>query len=237
MAEQTDLQFSVGLEEGPDGSSHAHVLTLPGCVASGATRQEALNALPGVLGAWLRFLGSRGEISVPPAGTELEITVDEWIRTDADVASGESDVCFEADLPSLTQPEIEQGLRRFGDLRGVILSRVRRAKDEELESYFTGEWTVRRVLDEMARAEWWTLTRLGASPLAELPTRTVGRLDTAAALIIQHLGHLPEERRDMVLELEGETWTPRKVLRRLLWIEWSMGRMAMRALNAAAETA
>ena len=34
-----------------------------------------------------------------------------------------------------------------------------------------------------------------------------------------------------LLEIEGEEWTPRKVLRRLLWTEWSMGRVVAHALT------
>ena len=35
---------------------------------------------------------------------------------------------------------------------------------------------------------------------------------------------------DSVLELDGEVWTPRKVLRRLLWLEWALGESALQAM-------
>ena len=59
--------------------------------------------------------------------------------------------------------------------------------------------------------------------MAEVPGHPIGRLDTAMALVVQQFTALPAGDRGRDLELEGERWTPRKVLRRLLWLEWSLG--------------
>lgn len=226
-----DHVFSVGLEEGPDGAVRVHALDLLGCAADGPSRDAALDGFAATLRAWLRFLAAVGD-PVPPPDAELEIRVDEWIRTDADVAGGASDVCFDADLRRLTEREIDRAVRRLGDLRGRLLAALRGVRDAELdEARGGGGWTARRILDELARAQWWTLSRLGASPLAEVPPRTLARLDTALALVVDRFTTLPPEQRGSVLELDGETWTPRKVLRRLLWLEWSLGRAARRALR------
>ena len=194
-------------------------------MAGGASPDAAVQAFPEVLSEWLRFLDRVGE-PVPPTDEELEVAVDEWLATDADVALGESDACFAADLRPLSEAEIQQGLRILGDLRGTLLARIRRMRDAELEP-------ARRILEELARAEWWTLTRLGASPLAGPPDRTLARLDTAMALAVQQLTTLPPEQRGNRLVLDGEEWTPRKVLRRLLWLERSLGRAALHALMSA----
>lgn len=221
--------FPVALEEGPDGATLVHSLSVPGCVAGGASQEEALAAFPGTLTSWLRALESAGE-RVPPREAELEITVDEWVTTDADVQGGASRACFEWDLRPPSDQEIARDLRRLGDLRGLLLREIRRRPDTDLDRGFGGEWTARRAIEELARAQWWTLSRLGASPLAELPDRTVGRLDTAMALVVSVFSEMGPEARARVLDLEGETWTPRKVLRRLLWLEWTLGRLARAAL-------
>ena len=223
-------RFPVGLEEGPDEAFHVHAFTLPGCVGSGATRDDALASFQSELTAWLDFLGSQGEV-LPDPSREIEIAVDEWIATEADVAVGDSDVLFASDLVPLTEPELLRGVRLLGALRGRLLPRIRRAKDEELESIGSEEWNLRVIIDELARAHWWTLTRLGASPLAEVPPNAVARLDTAMALVIQHFAHLSAEARETHVELDGEEWTPRKVLRRLLWLEWSLGGAALDLLD------
>ncbi|MDP9348702.1 MAG: hypothetical protein M3P24_06125, partial [Gemmatimonadota bacterium] len=147
------------------------------------------------------------------------------------VAEGESTACFAHDVRPLTDAEIDAALRRLGELRGLLLARVKRLPDAEADRPRSGGWTVRQALEELARAEWWTLTRLGASPMGEAPARTLGRLDTAMALVVQHFAHMPAERRGTLLEIEGEEWTPRKVLRRILWAEWSIGRWVARALE------
>lgn len=222
------MTISVGLEQGPNGSTFAHGLSVPGCVAVGPTPEAAVEAFPAVLTDWLRFLSSIGE-AVPPTAQELEIAVDEWLATDADVVAGESDVCFAADLRPLADDEIQQGLRVLGDLRATLLAPVRRRRDAGLSPEF------RQILEELARAQWWLLSRLGASPLAGPQDRTLARLDTAIALVVQHFTELAPERRAQRLVLEGEEWTPRKVLRRLLWLEWALGRAALHALSPALE--
>jgi predicted RNase H-like HicB family nuclease len=225
-----DTRFPIGLEQGPDGSVLAHSLSLPGCTAFGATPEAAAAAFQGALGDWLTFLAAAGE-PVPPPHAELEVAVDEWISTDADVAQGESTACFAADLPALAEGEIDRGLRWLGTLRSRLLARVRRQPAAVLDAETDAGWTVRQILEELARGTWWTLSRLGASPMAEPADGTLGRLDTAMALAVQVFAHLPPERRGLRLELDGEEWTPRKVVRRLLWQEWALGRAAESALQ------
>ena len=163
--------------------------------------------------------------------------MDEWLGTDAQVLQGESTALFAADLAALDPASARQGLRRLGDLRGLLLAALRGRPDAALDRPTAGGLRVRDVLEELARAQWWTLSRLGASPMAEVPERTLARLDTAMALVVQHLETLPEERRAARLELDGEEWTPRKVLRRLLWLEWTLGRAASAALDHGTDSA
>jgi predicted RNase H-like HicB family nuclease len=224
-------RFPVGLEQGRGGATVVHAFSVPGCMAAGGTKEEALEVFGTALGAWLDFLAHAGE-PVPDRNQELEIAVEEWIVTDADVDAGESSVRFEADRPALGDAELLRGVRILGRLRARLLPHVRRARNEDLEKLGPPGWNARVILDELARAQWWTLTRLGWSPLAEVPGSVVGRLDTAMALVVQHLAHLPADRRALLLELDGEEWTPRKVLRRLLWLEWSLGGAALHALSA-----
>lgn len=221
--------FSVGLEEGRDGATLVHALDLPGCVAGGATQEAALTAFSRSLSEWLHTLGRLGE-PVPDPETELEIAVDEWLVSDAGVELGESTALFAADRAPLAESELLSLLRRLGDLRGLLLRRVRSLPDDALDRVWRGRYTARLALEELARGQWWTLSRLGSSSMAEVPTKTIQRLDTAMALVVRRFTELPPDRRDSIVELEGEEWSPRKVLRRLLWLEWTLGRMALAAL-------
>lgn len=222
-------RVSVGLEEGADGRFLAHALDLPGCAAAGQTPEAAVAALQPALFAWLRLLAARGE-PVPPPGAEIELAVDEWVRTGARVADGETAAFFEADASPLSRGDAERLLHRLGDLRGRLLERLRRRPDALLDAETAGGMTARRVLDELARAQWWTLSRLGASPMAEVPERTLARLDTAMALVVDRVTALDDDARARVLEIDGEAWTARRVMRRLLWLEWTLGGAARDAL-------
>lgn len=223
-------RISAGLEEGGDGAFLAHALTLPGCVAPGPTPEAAVWALQGEVLDWLGFLAAMGE-PVPPRDAELEVAVDEWLRTEARAGDGESTACFAHDLRPLEDADVDRELRWLGGLRAALLARVRRLPGDQVERPLPGGGTVRRALEELARAQWWTLSRLGASPLGDPGDRTLARLDAAMALVVDHFSHLPRERRALLLEIDGEEWTPRKVLRRLLWTEWSLGRVVVHALD------
>jgi predicted RNase H-like HicB family nuclease len=219
----------VGLEEGADGAVMAHALNLPGCAAVGGSPEAAVAAFERVLADWFRFLSAIGE-PVPPRDAEIDVTVDEWLRTGARIAAGETVALFAEDLAPLAQADAEAGVRRLGDLRARLLARVRRRPEALLDAETPGGMTARQVLEELARAQWWTLSRLGATPMAEVPQKTLARLDTAMALVVDRLTTLPDDARAQHLELDGEEWTPRKVLRRLLWLEWTLGAAALTAL-------
>lgn len=230
MSTQAQTRFSIGLEQGADGGFVAHALDLPGCAAFGPTAEAAAEAFGSALQQWLRFLAfAREPVAAPEQ--ELEVAVDEWLESDARALAGESSALFAADVPALDEATARLGMRRLGDLRGLLLAAVRGRPDAELDRPVPGGMSVRAVLDELARAQWWTLSRLGASPMAEVPEKTLARLDTAMALVVQQLTELPADRRAARLELDGEEWTPRKVLRRLLWLEWTLGRTALWALD------
>lgn len=225
----SSTRFPVGLEEGEDGFTIVHSLSLPGCSSDGPSVDDALAAFPAALGQWLDFLQSLGQ-PVPDRSEELDVVVVEWIASFGSLATGESTVCFEADHPALTDQEIYRGLNSLGALRGRLLPLIRRERNQDLEALGDADWNVRIVLEELARAQWWTLTRLGASPLADVPRSTVARLDTAMALIVRQMTELGPEDRDRVVHIDGEEWTPRKVLRRQLWLEWTLGGAALDAL-------
>jgi len=218
------MRIVVGLETGRGGVL-AHALDLPGCIAAGNDGQEAISNLPTQLGAWLRFLAETGE-AVPPPDTEIELAVDEWIETGADVEAGESTVLFDHDRDPISREEVDRSLTRLGDLRARLLRALRGMSREAFEAE-EGTLSISRVLDELARSQWWTLSRLGASAMAAVPEGIVARLDTAQALTVQRFTELPDDRRGLLLEIDGEHWTPRKVMRRMLGTEWSLGRVVL----------
>jgi len=225
------LRIRVGLEEISDGRLVAHALNVPGASGVGATAVEALEDLEAELQGWLRFFHSAGE-DVPEQDAELEINVDEWLRWEQWDADEEAmPALFAADRAPLTREDAQRGLQRLGEMRRRVLARIRHEPESVLEGRAGNGMTVRQILEELARLQWWTLSRLGASPMGEVPEKTVARLDTAMALVVQAFTTLPDDKRARLLELEGEEWTPRKVMRRLLWLEWILGNAAAEGLG------
>ena len=229
-----EMRIAVGLESGRGGVL-AHALDLPGCVVAGSDAEDAVVAMPDQLSAWLRFLAGTGE-AVPPRDAEIELAVDEWIDTGADIEAGETTVLFDHDRDPISREEVDRGLARLGDLRARLL-RALRGMDRAAFEAEDGSLSISRVLDELARSQWWTLSRLGASPMAEVPEGILARLDTAQALTVQHFTELPDVRRGLLLEIDGEHWTPRKVMRRMLETEWSLGQVVLERARSLGDSA
>lgn len=235
----TDTRISIGLEQGADGWIWAHPLALAGCAGAGPTPETAVAAFETELMEWLDFVAAAG-MPVPPRDAELELAVDEWIESDANSLQGESYALFAADVTALSDDEMRLGLRLLGELRGELLAAIRAIPRRDIEAALDapgeGGFTAREAIEALARAQWWTVSRLGATPMGESPDSTLARLDTAMALVVREMVELPPDRRALRLELDGEEWTPRKVMRRLLWLEWNLGRAATRALGPANPT-
>ena len=80
-------------------------------------------------------------------------------------------------------------------------------------------WAVRGVLNHLAGAEWWYMNRLDLGSLTreQLPRDPFERLPVVRAQLEAVLPTLAGVER--VLGKEGEFWSPRKLLRRVLWHE------------------
>lgn len=223
----------VGLDEGGDGSVTVHAFTIPGCIASGESVETALASFEAELGRWLTFLHDIGE--TVPAG-DVDIAVDEWVRGETAPDPLTAETLFEADVTPLTTAEVDAALAQLAALRRRLLPYIRRMRDQDLiERYRRGAEAI-RILDELAHGHWWLLTRLGASPLAAIPDRIVERLDTAMALVVRTIAPFgsakPPADLPSAIELDGVSWTPRKVVRYLLWLEWRLGSEALYALES-----
>lgn len=69
------MKFRVLLEQDGGGVFVAEVPSLPGCIAQGATRREALEDIREAVAAYLESLQAHGE-PIPPAITEEIIEVE-----------------------------------------------------------------------------------------------------------------------------------------------------------------
>jgi hypothetical protein len=90
---------------------------------------------------------------------------------------------------------------------------------EKRDADYPGErWSINGILGHIGGAEWWYMERLGlAFPREQLPEEPQARLEKVHESFASVLPKL--EGTKQVIGLEGELWSPRKVLRRALWHE------------------
>lgn len=221
--------FRAGIENNFEGRSIAWALEHPGCFAYGIHGEAALSNLEGALdkyAAWIIHHEPRTWLSFSP--DEIEIVVDgTWnvyfINDEMDqVAEGDSysvDSFFPYDWKPLTKIEIERGLKMLTWSRADLLKALEGLDDEKRNTVYMGErWSINGILGHVGGAEWWYLDRLGlAFPRSEVPEDPLQRLEKVRKQLNSAL--LRFEGLKKVLGVDGEFWSPRKILRRALWHE------------------
>lgn len=67
-----DMQYTVILEPADDGTISAYVPDLPGCISTGATREEAIDSIRQAIRGHIQTLHDLGE-SVPPPRSQSQV--------------------------------------------------------------------------------------------------------------------------------------------------------------------
>jgi predicted RNase H-like HicB family nuclease len=219
------MKFRVGLEMNMEGRAIAWALEAPGCFAYGADGQEALANLPAAIQRYLDWCARHGD---PQAFTlaEAQIAVEETFENttidDAFELSGEGyevDAWFRHDWKPLTSDDVAGGLQRLAWSRVDLLAVVEGLGPEALAAPHPGErWSIAGILKHVGGAEWWYMDRLGlAFPQAEVPKEPFERLRAVRAHLVSVLPTLVGSRQ--VVGIDGEFWSPCKLLRRAVWHE------------------
>lgn len=218
----------IGLENHPNGGrSQAWLLDYPGCFAYGKDGSEALLNAPRALLEYCEWVNRRAHPSWLADLGDFDIRlVDTWEvftinRQYELVPEGyEVEAWFLDDWKPLTEADIEKGIFMLGWSRADLLHIAGDLPVEKLDLTYPGErWSIRGILGHVANAEWWYLDRLDlvGSPCAQLPEDVFERLARVHARLLEVLPDLMGVRQ--VLGVDGEFWSPRKLLRRALWHE------------------
>jgi predicted RNase H-like HicB family nuclease len=198
-----------------EGRWIAHVPKYPGCFASSDDLATALDALPACVRDYVAW---RKESNLPIDPPTEPFVIDEQIRAwnNADI---EVNVFFADDRLPLLMEELDEMRLLLQKTRADLLEVAEGIEPQKLLRKLEGErWSIAGVLSHVARAEWWYLDRLGLSFDWEIiPDDSFKRLSAAREhfyLVLPSLGEVTGVR-----HLDGETWSPRKVIRRALWHE------------------
>jgi uncharacterized damage-inducible protein DinB len=221
--------FQAGIENNNEGRSIAWALEHPGCFAYGVNGnaaslnlEVALNKYAGWIlrhkpDTWLNFAEQDIEIVINGIW-EVYYINDGLDKTgEADGYSVES--FFPYDWKPLTSDEIKHALALLTWSREDLLKSVHGLSEAKLNQTYPGErWSINGILGHVAGAEWWYLERLGqAFPRPDIPEDPLAKLEKVRKHFHALLPKL--EGVNQAVGVDGEFWSPRKVLRRALWHE------------------
>jgi hypothetical protein len=221
------MLYRVGIENNVEGRSMAWALDHPGCFSYGPTAERALAGLPEAIWDYQAWIQARangrgwiedGEIEFYLDGSWDVYAIDEAF----DLASEgyEVNAWYLHDWKPLVDEEVLRGLKVLEWSRVDLLESAEGLDLLALQAERLGEkWNIAGILKHVAGAEWWYLDRLGlAFPKAELPADPFERLDKVRRRLNQVLPELAGSRQ--VRGVNGEFWSPRKLLRRAVWHEY-----------------
>ena len=221
------MKFRVGIENNNESiRSIAWMLELPGCYAYGGNEQEALANSVNAIREYAEWINQH-EPSWIPLGENFEPHVEQvWtdytINEAFDRVEGDGyavEPFFEHDWKPLTETDIERGLKLLEWSHADLLSILDKLTPEQWAYKKDGErWDIAGIVNHIGGAEWWYLDQLGlAFPQEDVPDEPLERIKKVRGLMNEVLSKLKDV--NQVVGMDGEFWSPRKVLRRALWHE------------------
>ncbi len=220
------MLFKIGIENNVEGRSQAWALEHPGCFAYGPNGDAALAAMPEAIANYAAWIASRNQSECWLETDEIELYLAEtWegyaIDEDFNLAEEgyEVNAWFLHDWRPLDEQEILCARQMLSWSRDDLLEAVAGLSPQALQAEHSGErWNIEGILRHVGGAEWWYLDRLGlAQPRQQLPKDTIERLGSVRARLLEVLPALVGFQQ--VVGVDGEFWSPRKLLRRAIWHE------------------
>lgn len=178
----------------------AHVPALPGAAARGKTVEEAKQNIRAAIQEYLSLLHDVGE-PVPRVTADIHLEFQEVDTT-----------TFLTDYDALHSNEMETLFRWMAISRQQLMDLVK-SLPEDAWNWKPGDDTpsIRDILCHMAESDLWYTDRLKQWPEAPL-----FRLAATRGVALERLRALSEAELGRVTIHEGDEWTPRKVMRRML---------------------
>ncbi|UCE01021.1 MAG: DinB family protein [Chloroflexota bacterium] len=219
------MSLRIGIENGAEGRTIFWVLDHPGCFAYGKDQPAARAALPSAVQEYNTWLANHGQELRSIAGTD-DIQIDStWEVYTIDknfilAREGyEVNAWFQDDWRPLTDLEIKMGITLLKMTRADLLSSVEGVSEEVMNQKFPKErWSIAGILRHVSNADWWYLDRLGlAFPSDQVPAEIPARLAMVREFMLGTIPQLSGSK--LVIGIDGEFWSPRKLLRRAVWHE------------------
>lgn len=186
----------------------------PGAFVRGATENEALAKFPGELRSYLRWCGQK-DLHLEPLSVE---TVQRQVSSLA-ICDADSDVLFHAECQAMTEAEYERlkllvlkSARDFRKLYESIPNPEISGRSPRQTFYGAVPRTPREMYVHTNQVTAYYAAAFGIT-LENMPDIYANRMQ-----LLSELEDLPDFLSNRVYTAEdGESWTLRKVLRRLIW--------------------
>jgi hypothetical protein len=220
--------FRIGIENNNDDRTIAWALDHPGCFAYG---QDSAEAQKNFLNSARQYRDWIARHEEPWLDEEVEVSLEEtfdayFITPAFEHAERGRDTYmvesfFLHDWKPLVPHEIEHALKLLAWSRSDLMSLVEGLEaDKRSQSYPNERWDIDGILKHIGIAEWWYQERIGfpfPEEEADVPADPFERLQVVRDHFNSLLPRLDGVNK--IIGLDGEIWSPRKVLRRALWHE------------------
>ena len=181
-----------------EGGPLAHVPELPGCTARGKTVEAARDAIRQSAQDYIAFLRAQGERDLPD---EFELEFEE-------VAG----YTLPPDTVPMAPDEIARAKRWLKASRAAVLAEINHLPADAWDwKPAPGEWSLRWITNHMGGAELYLTDKL-----MEPDRALLDRLAVTRRVALERLDALAAKDAGRVTTFDGEEWTPRKALRRML---------------------
>ena len=220
--------FRVAMQNNNDDRTIAWALDHPGCFAYGQESREAAKNFVQAAQEYREWIAQHEE---PWMDEEVEVNVEEtfdayFITPSFDHGQrGKGTYMVESffvhDWKPLLPHEIERALKMLAWSRADLISLVEELDEEKRSQTYPNErWDINGILKHISGGEWFYQERIGY-PFPEreedLPPDPFESLQIVRDHLISLLPRLDGVSK--VVGVEGEVWSPRKMLRRALWHE------------------
>jgi hypothetical protein len=220
--------FRIGIENNNDDRTIAWALNHPGCFAYGQDRAEAQKNFLTSAREYREWIAQHEE---PWLDEEVEVRVEEifdayfitpsFERSERGRETFMVESFFVHDWKPLVPHEIEHALKLLAWSRADLMSLVQGLSAENLAQPYPNErWDISGIIRHIGGGEWFYQERIGyrfPENEEDLPADPF----EALRVVRDHFNSLlPRlDGVNKVVGLEGEIWSPRKMLRRALWHE------------------
>jgi len=188
--------------EAQPGYFLAIIPILPGCVASGMTRDDAIAKARRVFRDYRALLEAHG------------VAIDHWKDIDAEtlpVGELENPPLVPGEDRPFEEHEIRDFIHQYEASRAAVMALVTKLSPDRLEQKPNDDtWSVRQALEHMMTTDIALLSRL-----EKWPADPLSSFQGVHRLIIQRFSVMePDDWRDHTIM--GRRWTTKRVMRRLL---------------------